>query len=275
MFTPAGDRQYHRYYDVHYAYVLTLLKTAGCKIIYTEATDFDNYSKTCFEMKIEDKLVAIDFSDHVKLSVPVDMIKKYTAIFKFHYIPSLHGQYRNIYPFSPVNFQKWDTYLTAVNKIEYKATGLVLCKQRPYGGAVERRNFVLDLLSKRYGEQFDRTIENELNFYMKINQALVSVCVPGARNDMLDRGQSQYFALGCCTISPRLVTILSHNRNIVAGTHYVECKPDYSDLIEKIEWVRENPELAIQIGKNAKELFNETSLPDRQVEWIKICLNNG
>ena len=69
--------------------------------------------------------------------------------------------------------------------------------------------------------------------------------------------------------------MLSYNRNIVAGTHYVECKPDYSDLTEKIEWVRENPELAIQIGKNAKELFNETSLPDRQVEWIKKCLNIG
>ena len=275
MFTSSGGAQYHRYYFIHYTYVLNLLKAAGCEIIYTEATDFDNYSQTCFEMKIDDKLVAVDFSDRTELSVPLDKVKKYSAIFKFHYMPSLHRQFRNIYPFSPVNFQDWDAYSNTVNKIDYKATGLVLCKQRPYGDAVIRRKFVLDLLSKRYGDQFDRKRERELNFYMKINQALVSVCVPGARNDMLDRGQGQYFALGCCTISPKLVTMLSYNRNIVAGTHYVECKPDYSDLTEKIEWVRENPELAIQIGKNAKELFNETSLPDRQVEWIENCLNNG
>ena len=274
-FSKSGESQYHRYYNIHYTYVLGLLKSADCKIEYVQATYFDNYSKTCFEIQVDGKLVAVDFSDHTQLSVPVDKIKKYAAIFKFHYLPNLHARYKNIYPFSPVNFQNWKTYSSVVDRIDYRANGLVICKQRPGGAAVERRNLVLDLLSKTYGDQFDRKIENESNFYMKINEALVSLRVPGARNNMLDRGQGQYMALGCCTISPRLVTILSHNRELVPGVHYVECAPDYSDLTKKIEWVRENPELAIQIGKNAKELFNESSLPHKQIEWINKCLNNG
>ena len=262
----------HSNYNVHYNYVLSLLKSAGCKIRLVSASCFDNYSSLCFEIKVDGKLVAIDLSDHKGLNVPDDKIKKYVAIFKFHYIESLHGKYKNIYPFSPVNFQNWQTYATAVSKVAYKAKGLITCKQIARAAALERRNYVQGLLLKTYDKMFDKTIEPEIDFLMKINKTLVSICVPGARNDMLDRGQGQYFALGCCTISPKLVTVLSYNREIIPGTHYVECKPDYSDLIEKIEWVRKNPELAIQIGQNAKKLFNETSLPVKQVEWIKNCI---
>ena len=99
------------------------------------------------------------------------------------------------------------------------------------------------------------------------------VCVPGARNDMLDRGQGQQMFFGACTISPKLKTRLSYDRKIFRGILYVEGKPDYSDLIQKIEWVKENQEHAIQIGKTARKLFLETSTPEKQIEWIKICLD--
>ena len=267
--------QCHRYYDIHYRYMLNLLTAAGCKIKMVDSNKFENYSRTCFEILVDGKLVAIDFSDHIKLSVPVDKIEKYIAIFKFHYVPSLHSGYKNIFPFSPVNFQSWSTYSNIVNKIDYKASGYILCKQKPGGAAVQRRTMVQDMLDKNFGKLFDKNIEDEVNFYMKINEALVSVCVPGARNDMLDRGQGQYMALGCCTISPKLITILSHNMELIPNVHYVECKPDYSDLIDKIKWVNQNKEQAIEIGKKAQSLFNNTSLPQRQIEWINKCINNG
>ena len=81
-------------------------------------------------------------------------------------------------------------------------------------------------------------------------------------------------ALGCCTISPFLPTVLSYNKKLVPDQHYVMCKGDYSDLTEKIAWVAINKEEAIQIGKNAKDLFKETGLPVKQVEWIKKCIEN-
>ena len=92
---------------------------------------------------------------------------------------------------------------------------------------------------------------------------------------MLDRAQGQYLGFGCCTISPKIVTILSWNKPLIPGEHYIECKPDYSDLIEKIEWVRNNQIEAIKIGANAKQLFRETCIPYRQFEWIKKCLENN
>ena len=57
------------------------------------------------------------------------------------------------------------------------------------------------------------------------------------------------------------------------GVHYVECNEDYSDLIEKVNWVRGNKDKAINIGKAAKKLFIETSTPEKQMEWINKCTN--
>ena len=60
---------------------------------------------------------------------------------------------------------------------------------------------------------------------------------------------------------------------LIPGVHYVECKSDYSDLIEKVDWVRNNKGAAMRIGEAAKTLFLTTSTPDKQVMWIKKCVH--
>jgi hypothetical protein len=265
---------FHRFYNIHYNYFLRLLTEAGCKIEMVSHGIFDNYSETAFEIYINGVLVAIDFSDHLKLSVPEYKISKYKAIFKFHYLPERHSMYSNIYPVSPVSFHDWGMYKRLKPVIHYTASGSIMCKQIPRAAAKERRDAVQSMLQDKYKNKFDSIILDEESFYKSINSTMVAVCVPGARNNMLDRGQGQYMAFGTCTISPRLVTVLSSNQLLVPGTHYIECKPDYSDVVEKIEWVRSNPEKAIQIGKNAKQIFEKTSLPKMQVEWINKCLKN-
>ena len=90
---------------------------------------------------------------------------------------------------------------------------------------------------------------------------------------MLDRGQGQQMMFGACTISPKLNTRLSYHGMLKPGIHYVECKPDYSNLIEKVNWVRSHKTQAIEIGKNAKALFLNTSTPAKQVQWINQCIN--
>jgi len=44
-------------------------------------------------------------------------------------------------------------------------------------------------------------------------------------------------------------------------------------LVEKVEWVRNNRDKAIEIGKAARELFLETSTPEKQIEWISECVS--
>ena len=118
-----------------------------------------------------------------------------------------------------------------------------------------------------------KCLPNQIDYWMDINKCLVSVCVPGATNNMLDRGQWQYMAFGCCTISPILPELLPFDKKLIPDVHYIRCKDDYSDLLEKIEWCKQNREKCIEIGRNAKKLFLETSTPEKIVEWVTLKLN--
>ena len=268
------ELQYHRYYNIHPDYICNLFKYSKTQIQFLDVNNFKFHNKVCIESYIDDKLVLFDFSDHTSLTYTLDQCSNYTAIFKFHYNELLHKDIKNMYTFSPVNFHNWDFYNDIKNAINYKADGLIINKQAPAGNAIARRNMVRELLIKTYKTKVDYAITNKELFFMAINNCLVSVCVPGARNDMLDRGQAQYMFLGACTISPRLITQLSYFTKLEPNVHYIECKPDYSDLIEKIEWCKLNAEKCIEIGNNARNVFLQTSTPEKQIEWIKKCINN-
>jgi hypothetical protein len=265
--------QWHKYYSTHPQYVLNLLLKGGAEVEMVPATYFGCRSTVSFDCLIDGHLCKFDFNDHEIIDRTESV--KYKAYFKFHYHEShnVAPNEKNLFPFSPVNFHDWDLYNNLKPSINYKATGKVLNNQAASGAAVERRNYVAKILQEQFPEDLDMTRYPKEEFYNLINNASAIVCVPGARNDMLDRGQGQQMGFGACTISPKLNTRLSYHGMLIPGTHYVECKPDYSDLIDKVNWVRANTSNAIEIGKNAKKLFLETSTPAKQVEWIKQCVN--
>ena len=93
--------------------------------------------------------------------------------------------------------------------------------------------------------------------------------MPGQNNGMLDRAQLQYMFFGCCTLSPILPEILPYQKQFIPNVHYVPLQDDYSDLYEKIEWVKQNRRKCIKIGYNAKELCKENLNPVALVRWIK------
>jgi len=263
--------QWHRYYNIHYKYLLNIFKySEDVNIIEIPAENFQLRHKTKFEFKIDDNLCLFDFSDHFD-TLDIDDLSKYNAIFKLHYNEIYHSNIKNMFPFTPVNFDNWKLYKYATKKVIYKASGVILNNQTPNGNALERRTLVQNML-REYTSNVDFEITNKKSFYEKGNNCLTSICVPGARNDMLDRGQCQYFALGVATISPELSTVMSFNKKIIPDYHYIKCNSDYINLIEKIEWVKENPELAIEIGKHARKLFLETSTINKQIKWIKQCI---
>jgi hypothetical protein len=265
-----GNVQYHRYYNIHIEYILNILRYTNADIELVDFREFTIRSQTIFDCIIDKKLVRFDFSDFEKLEDK--NILGCDVYFKFHYADS-HEKYNNVFPFTPVNFHNWEEFNELTKSIIYKADGKVLNNQTPFGAAITRRSRVQTVLLNKYGNNLSFDRKTQTAFFNLINEGLVSVCVPGARNNMLDRGQCQYMGLGACTISPRLNTRLSSWERLIPGTHYIECKPDYSDLIEKIEWVRHNQNAAIQIGKAAKDIFQRTSTPDRQICWINECLN--
>jgi hypothetical protein len=56
---------------------------------------------------------------------------------------------------------------------------------------------------------------------------------------------------------------------IIPFVHYIPIKYDLSDLIEKIEWVNENDELAKKIAENAYEFSRTHFSPEYQKRYIK------
>jgi len=239
------------YYDTYFKYVLNMFLYLGYKV-----THYDNHE--VFRVIIDDKEVFFDYADDSQI------IGQGRPNFKFHY----RGGVENMYAFSPPSFYNWEEYYSLIKTVSYKATGYVSCRQVPYATGRERR-----LLARRILGNIGRFELLPQSFYLQdIKNCLVSVCAPGHNAHILDRGQFQYMGLGVCTISPSLPEILPFNKTLMPGVHYLECKEDFSDLLDIIEWCKLNTQNCIEIGQNAQQLFQATSTPEKVVEWIKECI---
>lgn len=258
-----------RYYKIHVQYVRSILDFIGVPYILEGSVNEGEVQcnrGTKFLLKIDDKKIVVDFSDHTDYLVNWS---SFDAYFKFHYTSSVHSGLRTIYPFSPVSFYDWDQYQKLLSVIKYTCNSdFVINMQSPGGNATERRQLVQRMLKDKYGDNAHTHHAIQVAYWTKINDCLVHVFVPGARNDMLDRGHMQYLAFGCCTIAPPIVDELPYGKKVIPGIHYVECRADYSNLVEKIEWCKENRGKCIYIGKNAQKLFEETSTPQKLWQWV-------
>lgn len=240
-----------RYWNLHFEYVLNIFKRLECEIEYRD--------------RGQDFIVTINgedfFFDHADYS-SIEGANLGLRTFKFH----VYSESANVIPFSPVSFNDWDKYYNLSDGLEYNGVGYITSRQRPYAGALQRRTDVQKLLKKHFSVQTG-VIEQE-SYWREVPRILTSVFVPGYCNNMLDRGQFQYMAFGCATISPRLPERLPFNRTLDPGVHYVVCRDDYSDLIDIINGAMREKDYLIQIGRNAKKLFGETSEPAKLGEWI-------
>ena len=249
------------YYNTHVRYFRGLLDSL--KIPYILEGDIKT---TKFPVTIDDKRILIDFSDHPDY---LDNWDSFDAYFKYHYSHSLHGGCNKVHPFAPISFYDWTQYRELAGRIKYTcASNTILNMQQPYAGALERRTKVQQMLKSRYLNEVVTRPISQIDFWKKINDCLVHVFVPGARNDMVDRGHLQYLAFGCCTIAPPIIDVFPYNEQIKPDVHYIECAEDYSDLVEKIEWCKQHREFCICVGRAAKELFERTCTPQRLWDWI-------
>ena len=259
-----------KYYGAHYKFLLNILKFVDVDI---ELCDPEPRSVGGFVIVIDNKRILIDFWNFLE---SVEDSDNFDICFKYEYSSDYCAQHKNIYPMSKTSFHDWGDYFKLRKVIEYKCnTNIILNNQRPRHGALERRLKVRKMLQDKYGGLIDTEISNKIEFWMKINSCLVSVCVPGQRNDSLDRGQFQYMAFGACTVSPNLSMVLPYMEPLEPGVHYIKCADDYSDLIEKVEWCKEHRAQCVEIGNNAKKLFWETCIPSAIWEWMCIVLKRG
>lgn len=255
-----------RYYQSHYLFFKFLARAEGMAV---REVHMPRQGRG-FEVRANGLRMLIDFGDHFQSAGDND---RFDLCFRYHYSHERHGNETRTFPLTPISFYDWAEYHELQKEIHYTAeSDMVLNNQKPGAAAKVRRTVVQTRLQKHYGAAFDMSITNKQGFWEKVQHCLVSVCVPGARNDILDRGQLQYWAFGACTISPLIDIRLPWFNLPQPGVHYVECAADFSDLVDRIEWCRNNRVACRTIGAAAKELFLGCCTPAQVWSWIEHCM---
>ncbi|HQU45079.1 MAG TPA: glycosyl transferase family 90 [Pirellulales bacterium] len=218
---------------------------------------------SAYELSVDGVPVAVDISDYVLVDPAVGAFQHWL---RFTYTP-MFAPFRNIGAFPITSFLDWDQYARLAAGLAYDATGerIVFGQDEAAGENLpsrktERRQYVRRTLTARVGNCLDDAWTGREAYWRRAAKSLVTVCVPGADNHHLDRGQHQLFGLGVCTISSDLFMAPLEKRPI-AGEHYVACRDDYADLIDQIEWCRAHREACRQIGRRAQEFFQRHSTP--------------
>lgn len=262
-----GTRKHRRYWDTYYRYTLNLFLEAGCQVRYVPEPPVGSGR---YLVHLNDAPVMIDYWDLLDLDAGFE---DYPVYFKFHYSKAHHDQFANVFPFPPISFYDWKNYRDLAQSANYSSqNNNILSRQHPHGNAQESRRKVQRELGNYFGNRVKTNRIDQNAFWKEVSHGLVSVCVPGYRNDMLDRGQWQYMALGGCTLAPPLLNVLPPFQPLVAGEHYVSCAPDYHDLIDRIHWCETNRSKCEAIGRNAKNLFESAGKPETVFAYIQSTM---
>ncbi len=269
----------HKYRLIHFNFFVQYAILAKIKIELVESTDeiFVADDRLVFSCLVNGKQVIFDYADHSARNWKA--LYPDIPYFKFQKTSS---SVLDAIPLGPpiVGLKNVDIqgatmreYQHIRNNFNYVPGDAILNKQFPNGAAVDRRNNVHALLLNNFDNIDIDAKTDQSDFWRQHENCLVSVCVPGATNNMVDRGQMELMGLGVCTISPRLDTIFTYNKLLEPDIDYIQCKDDYSDLVEKIEYLQVNKDVCKKIGDNAQLFFNNHYAPENYWQWILENIN--
>jgi hypothetical protein len=264
----------HKYKLIHFDFFIQYAKHAGINVELVDSNDtvFISDDKLIFSCTFNGKQFIVDYADHSYKN----WISDFDNIPYFKFQTTISN--RIGIPLGPpmVGVKKQGSkgatlteYFTCRNSFNYVPGYKILSKQLPNGAATDRRNYVHQILLDKFNNSVDIDAnDDQIDFWKLHETCLVSVCVPGATNNMVDRGHIEQIGLGVCTISPYLTTLFPGNTELTPGTHYIQCKDDYSDLIQIIEELQRDKGLSKYIGDNAKRFYNTFYTPSIYWKWI-------
>ena len=268
------EYQTHKYSLIHFSFFIQYAKIAKIEIELVKSTDkiFISNDHLIFSCLVNDQQIIVDYADHVAKNWQ----KEYPGIPYFKFQTNLPLP-ENCIPLGPpmVGIKKKGSkgatmreYMDIKNYYNYHPEKNILCKQMPNGAAIERRNLVHQLLSDNFKDVDISCDNDQIDFWKLHENCLAAICVPGATNNMVDRGHIELIGLGVCTVSPKLYTVFPDSRQLEEGKHYIRCEDDYSDLVRILELLQKNPGISRSIGNNARKFYEEIYTPQKYWQWI-------
>jgi hypothetical protein len=270
----SDESQSHRYNLIHFKFFLQYAKIAGIDVEMVPSNDhvFIANDQLTFSCVIDDQQIIVDYADHSTKNWK----HLYPGIpyFKFQ---TTEKNPRDLVPLGPPmvgikrNGNKGATmreYNYLRYHYDYNPGRKILCKQLPNGAATERRNQVQKMLLENFADVDIDANVGQMDFWKMHETCLAAVCVPGATNNMVDRGHMELIGLGVCTISPELNTLFPEYQKLKPDTHYIRCRDDYSDLIDIIANLQKNQQRCVEVGRAARQFYEESYTPKKYWSWI-------
>lgn len=224
---------------------------------------------SAFEILVDDEIVVIDFSDFHIVNTKSSGCANWL---RFHHTPAFMP-YPNLGSFPPWSFWNWDDYTQAASGPQYTASGDYVVYRHSslenrMPNLVQRRTRAMELLTAHCGDRLRTGFIAQSEYFRDCLESQVVVHIPGSHPHILDRTVQQMFALGVCVISPDLWTTCLEERP-QAGVHYVGILDDYSDLPDKVDWVKNHPQQAVAIGQAAKQFFATHCTPEAIWRYVQ------
>jgi hypothetical protein len=255
--------------NVHFEFFIQYAQLAGINVSIVEPNDSVFIGKSSsWSCLIDNKRIVVDYGDNNEWYHHELDYYKGCPYFKFQSSPNNHNSHIPLGPPIVGTFKSADlkNYFDIRNNFSYSPKSKILNKQRPHATNKERRTYVRKLLQPQFKNVDINGSSNQSVFWKESNNCLVSVCVPGWCNNMIDRGHMELLGLGVCTVSPKPKTILPYRTELQPNVHYLQSKDDYSDLVDIIKNL--TPEKSKQIGDNARKLFDDVFAPEKYWNYI-------
>jgi hypothetical protein len=264
----------HKYGLIHFHFFVQYAKIAGVEVDLVDSDErvFISDDHLIFSCVVNDQQIVVDYADHSTRNW-----KSFYPSLPYFKFQTTANNPTDLIPLGPpmVGVKRKGTKGATVREYnhlranyEYQPGTSVLCKQLPNGAAVERRNHVHQLLKDNFSEVDVASDCDQIDFWTAHEHCLVAVCVPGATNNMVDRGHLELLGLGVCTISPELYTIFPKNKKLVPGRQYIRCRDDYSDLVDIIRILEKNPMRCHRVGQGARAFYEKNYTPKKYWQWI-------
>lgn len=116
------------------------------------------------------------------------------------------------------------------------------------------RNYLCKKLASRFDSTVIRSRALPRKEYLKLLSEHKVAISPWGYGEMAYRDYEAILS-GCVLIKPNTDFVLCHPDIMISGKHYVECKPDWSDLNDKINQVLSGWESYTEMRNSSKDLL--------------------